>query len=249
MSGTGVWLAGARGSVATTAVLGALAVRAGLADRTGFVCEAPGFPDAGLPTVGDLVFGGHDLADVPPWKRAEQLADADVVPPGLPARLRGELAAVEADIVTGGADGRTRDPAGTLRRLADDIRAFRDRHGLERVVVVNVTATEPPTAPLDALGAELGEAALPLLHDALRTNDTRLVAAALGPYGAARLPAPAWRQAVLKCVFTGVPLSVVAGLDDRADAELTRMMTDYARERTAAGRDVPADVARFLEVR
>lgn len=54
---------------------------------------------------------------------------------------------------------------------------------------------------------------------------------------------------MLKCVFTGVPLSVVAGLDDRADAELTRMMTDYARERTAAGRDVPADVARFLEVR
>ncbi|GLZ11778.1 hypothetical protein Acsp04_20130 [Actinomadura sp. NBRC 104425] len=102
---------------------------------------------------------------------------------------------------------------------------------------------------LDALGAEVGGAALPLLHDALRTNDTRLVAAAVGPYGAARLPAPAWRQAVLKCVFTGVPLSVVAGLDDRADAELTRMMTDYARERTAAGRDVPADVARFLEVR
>ncbi|GAA4093498.1 EboA domain-containing protein [Actinomadura miaoliensis] len=102
---------------------------------------------------------------------------------------------------------------------------------------------------LDALGAEVGEAALPLLHDALRTNDTRLVAAALGPYAAERLPAPAWRQAVLKCVFIGVPLSVVAGLDDRADAELTRMMTDYARERTAAGRDVPADVARFLEVR
>ncbi|MEU6040173.1 inositol-3-phosphate synthase [Actinomadura sp. NPDC047616] len=147
MSGTGVWLAGARGSVATTAVLGALAVRAGLAERTGFVCEVPGFPDAGLPAVSDLVFGGHDLVDVPLLKRAEQLAHAGVVPPGLPARLRDELAAVEADIVTGGADGRTRDPAGTLRRLTDDIRAFRDRHALDRVVVVNVTATEPPTAP------------------------------------------------------------------------------------------------------
>ncbi|MBX6769787.1 MAG: EboA domain-containing protein [Actinomadura rubrobrunea] len=102
---------------------------------------------------------------------------------------------------------------------------------------------------LDALGAEVGDAALPLLNDALRTNDTRLVAAALGRYGAERLPAHNWRQAVLKCVFVGVPLSVVAGLDDRADGELTRMMTDYAHERTAAGRDVPADVARFLEVR
>ncbi|MFC5748995.1 EboA domain-containing protein [Actinomadura rugatobispora] len=102
---------------------------------------------------------------------------------------------------------------------------------------------------LDALGAEAGDAALPLLHDALRSNDSRLVAAALGPYAAARLPGPAWRQAVLKCAFTGVPLAVVAGLGERADAELTRMMSDYARERTAAGRDVPPDVARFLEAR
>lgn len=145
MSGTGVWLAGARGSVATTAILGALAVRAGLAERVGLVCEAPGFPDGGLPAVSDLVFGGHDLVDVPLLKRAERLADAGVVPHGLPARLRDDLAAVEADIVTGGADGRTRDLAGTLRRLVDDIAAFRDRHGLDRVVVVNVTATEPPT--------------------------------------------------------------------------------------------------------
>ncbi|GAA2453917.1 EboA domain-containing protein [Actinomadura vinacea] len=102
---------------------------------------------------------------------------------------------------------------------------------------------------LDALGAEVGHAALPLLHDALRSNDSRLVAAALGPYAAARLTGHAWRQAVLKCVFTGVPLALVAGLDERADAELARMMTDFARERTAAGRDVPPDVARFLEVR
>ncbi|MCW2903985.1 MAG: hypothetical protein JWO67_6250, partial [Streptosporangiaceae bacterium] len=102
---------------------------------------------------------------------------------------------------------------------------------------------------LAALDAEIGEGALSLVHDALRSNDTRLVAAALGPYGGARLSDHAWRQAVLKCVFTGVPLSQVTGLDRRADAELARMMTDYARERAAAGRDIPPDVTRFLDSR
>jgi hypothetical protein len=99
---------------------------------------------------------------------------------------------------------------------------------------------------LAAFDAELGEGALLLVHDALRSNDTRLVAAALGPYGGSRLAAHAWRQAVLKCVFIGVPLAVVDGLDRRADPELARMMADFARERTAAGRDVPPDVTRFL---
>ncbi|MEK8109707.1 EboA domain-containing protein [Micromonospora sp. M12] len=50
----------------------------------------------------------------------------------------------------------------------------------------------------------IGGAGVPLLHDAIRTNDTRLVAAALGPY-ARHLDPAAWRQAVLKCVFSGVP--------------------------------------------
>lgn len=89
---------------------------------------------------------------------------------------------------------------------------------------------------------DVGDAALPVVHDALRTNDTRLVAAALGPYGAAHLAAPAYRQAVLKCVFMGVPLADVAGLPERRDAELARMLGDFARERVAAGRPVPADV-------
>lgn len=89
---------------------------------------------------------------------------------------------------------------------------------------------------------DVGDAVLPVVHDALRTNDTRLVAAALGPYGATHLDASAYRHAVLKCVFTGVPLANIAGLPERRDAELARMFADFARERVAAGRPVPADV-------
>lgn len=88
----------------------------------------------------------------------------------------------------------------------------------------------------------LGAALLPAVHDGLRTNDVRIVAAALGEYGARHLARDAYRQAVVKCVFVGVPLSAVHGLAERQDAELARMLVDLAHERTAAGRPVPADV-------
>lgn len=93
-----------------------------------------------------------------------------------------------------------------------------------------------------------GPEALPLVEDALRTHDTHLIAAALGPYAASHLAPHPWRQAVLKCLFTGVPVDTVAGLHERArgDSELARMLTDYAAERTAAGRPVPADLHRVL---
>ncbi|WP_155375008.1 TIM barrel protein [Catellatospora vulcania] len=85
-----------------------------------------------------------------------------------------------------------------------------------------------------------------LLRDALRSNDTRLVAAALGP-GARDLPDAEWRQGVLKSVFMGLPLSGVDGLAQRADAELGRMLAALRREREAAGRTMPDDAVDLLE--
>ncbi|WP_420856904.1 EboA domain-containing protein, partial [Streptomyces populi] len=92
------------------------------------------------------------------------------------------------------------------------------------------------------------EEGLVLVQDALRANDTGLVAAAVGPFAAAHLDAHAWRHAVLKCLFTGVAAAAVAGLSDRArgDGELARMLGDFAAERTAAGRAVPGDLSHVL---
>nr|WP_223185210.1 EboA domain-containing protein [Streptomyces sp. CBMA152] len=91
-------------------------------------------------------------------------------------------------------------------------------------------------------------AGVPLVEDALRANDTRLVAAAVGPYAATHLDPHAWRHAVLKCLFTGVPVSAVASLAERAqgDTELARMLGDFAKERIAAGRPVPEDLHHVL---
>lgn len=117
------------------------------------------------------------------------------------------------------------------------VRVYRQGTGAERRAVLHA---------LPHLVA--GPDGLPLIEDALRTNDTRLVAAAVGPYAARHLDAHNWRHAVLKCLFTGVSVESVAALERRArgDAELARMLGDYATERTAAGRPVPEDLHRVL---
>ncbi|PWS52646.1 sugar phosphate isomerase [Streptomyces sp. FT05W] len=112
------------------------------------------------------------------------------------------------------------------------------------------TAAERRAVLLTLHRLDLGATALPLVEDALRTNDTRLVAAAVGPYGAAHLDAHGWRHAVLKCLFTEVPVEALDRLPERAsgDAELARMLGDFASERTAAGRAVPAGLRTVLEL-
>jgi len=89
---------------------------------------------------------------------------------------------------------------------------------------------------------ELGDQAAPLVEDAVRTNDPRLVSAALGPYAFDHLSDAAVEHAVLKCVSMGIRVSDLDGLDKRVTPELSRMLAAYAHERIAAGRNVDADV-------
>jgi len=100
---------------------------------------------------------------------------------------------------------------------------------------------------LAALPPETVPTGLELVKDALRANDIRLVAAAMGEFAARHLDAHSWRHGVLKCLFVGVPLAAVSDVDGRTDDELLRMVADYAEERRAAGREVPADAVKLLE--
>lgn len=89
--------------------------------------------------------------------------------------------------------------------------------------------------------------AVPIVQDALRTNDKRLIEAAIGDYATRHLADHDFRQGVLKCVFVGIPLAHVPGLPERLDAELAHMLGRYAEERQAAHRTVPTDVAEIIE--
>ncbi len=121
------------------------------------------------------------------------------------------------------------------RELAEEIRAlYRYGDAAEKRAVLRALPS-----------LDIAEGGVELLHDAIRSNDPRLVAAALGPY-ASHLGDEMWRQAVLKCVFMEIPLAVVAGLTGRADRELGRMLAGLADERRAAGRAMPSDAAALL---
>jgi myo-inositol-1-phosphate synthase len=147
-AGVGVWLVGARGSVAVTAMSGVAALKAGLVPPVGCVGELPEIAVARLPGYADLVFGGHDVTDCPLEKRAELLAGGGVLQPGLLDRVRDDLRAIDAEIRPGYTGDGGIEPAA----LVADIEDFRRRHGLERVVVVNVSSTERPAgAQLEAL--------------------------------------------------------------------------------------------------
>ena len=140
---TGVWFVGARGSVATTAVVGALGVAQGLAPVTGLVTELAELDPDGLPQLADLVFGGHDVSPQGLAKKAESLADGGVVPAALVTAVTTDLEAIDAEVRPGYVAGEEGVTA-AVERLAADISDFRRRHDLARVVVVDVASTQPP---------------------------------------------------------------------------------------------------------
>ncbi|MFJ4965179.1 inositol-3-phosphate synthase [Streptomyces sp. NPDC088729] len=147
---TGVWFIGARGSVATTATAGCAAIAAGLHPPSGMATETPPFARSGLPPLTSLVFGGHDILDCPLAKRAEALAEGGVLPHGLPAAVRAELDAADAEIRPGGPlPGDARTDEELITAFAADLAGFTRRHELARTVVVNVSSTEPAPGPDD----------------------------------------------------------------------------------------------------
>jgi sugar phosphate isomerase/epimerase len=155
------------------------------------------------------------------------------------------------------------DPQGLVHGTVDDLARTRLLAVLSQVLDSAVLSTEIAQLyrygddaerrgvlrGLAALSDQTVPTGLELVKDALRANDIRLVAAAMGEFAARHLDAHTWRHGVLKCLFVGVPLAAVAELDRRADDELLRMVADYAEERRAAGREVPADAVKLLEAR
>lgn len=84
--------------------------------------------------------------------------------------------------------------------------------------------------------------------EGIRTNIKPVFAAIAhrNPYPAERLYEAAWNQMVLKCLFVGLPLVPVVGLDERVNVPLMRMLCDYAHERWAAGRSVSPELWRCV---
>ncbi|MBX9421373.1 MULTISPECIES: inositol-3-phosphate synthase [Streptomyces] len=220
---TGVWFVGARGSVATTAVVGAAAVGAAVVPPVGMVSELDVFAAAGLPALDRLVFGGHDVTDTPLPKRAEQLAACGVFPRSLLAVVEPALRAADREIRPGARTDSDRPQREAAAALAEDIAAFRERHGLDQVVVVDVSSTEPPVAPHPA------HESLSALEEALAHSRDVLPASSLYAYAALRAdcgfveftPSPGVRLPALRelAELRGLPY---AGSDGKTGETLVR---------------------------
>lgn len=91
--------------------------------------------------------------------------------------------------------------------------------------------------------------------EGIRSNMANVLEAIMyeNPYPSAQLDEPAWNQLVMKAFFTDKDVNRIYGFDDRANGELTRILSDYAHERWAAGRSVNPmlwrSTARFIDTR
>lgn len=151
----GVWIIGACGDVATTALLGVRALRRGLTDATGLVTELADFKALELAGYDRLVFGGCDLRREPAVERARRIhREHGVIPDAILDAVLPDLADVDrhvsAGIVTGAGAA---SGSGRLRRAVEHVTAaierFREATRVARVVVVNLASTEPivPDSP------------------------------------------------------------------------------------------------------
>ncbi|HID78224.1 MAG TPA: myo-inositol-1-phosphate synthase, partial [Planctomycetaceae bacterium] len=163
----GIWLIGAKGNVATSAILGLSALARGLIDQTGLVTALPSFRSIGLSDWSRFVVGGHEIREVGLFRAALRLSEeTGAVDRELVAACREDLEAIESRIRPGtvlnvGATiagfaaswvPRAETPRQAVARLEEDLRCFAEGEGLEHVVVINVASTEPRRDPAEVPG-------------------------------------------------------------------------------------------------
>ncbi len=160
----GVWLIGARGSIATCFVYGLAGLREGLLEPTGIVTESELLNHLPLRDLGDMVVGGHEVASGDLSRSAGDLVRHGVLSAELVAAAVGDAAAFDARVRPGILDvadvGLARlDPASSrlsglspleqAERLGSDFEDFRRSQGVDRLVVVNLASTEAWREPQD----------------------------------------------------------------------------------------------------
>ena len=67
------------------------------------------------------------------------------------------------------------------------------------------------------------------------------------PYPFDHFDEDAWNQMVVKCVFNGVPIETIVGLQERRNPEAVQMLRDLVAERRAAGRTLPDAVHAYVD--
>ncbi len=154
----GIWLIGARGSVATTVIAGALALKKDLIPPTGMITATDSFKDLDLIDIQDLRFGGCDIRSGSFLESCKQMClDNCALDGKILDAISTDAREIEPFIYTGSLKNcgdaiQDLTPAEkknikTLRneiaQIRSHIRQFKNDNGLKDVVVVNLASTEP----------------------------------------------------------------------------------------------------------
>ena len=156
---TGLWMIGVSGAVGSTVALGVVALRKKLASPTGLVTALPPFRKSRLVDPGSIIIGGHEIRGQSPLEAVRALHErAKLFDEELIKACAASLRAVQKNIRPGTLVGagptvrklaatsfcpRDATPAAAVKRLSADMIAFRRRHRLDHVVVINVASSEP----------------------------------------------------------------------------------------------------------
>jgi len=190
----GLWMIGACGGVSATTALGLSALARGLTPTTGLVTALPRLAALDLDEPAAFVVGGHDVRQATLLSAVRELhRRSNVFDERTVAACAPDLEAWSANVRPGVAfrpnaalavladrpDVRTfPTPKAAIDQVQRDLRAFRQDHKLDQLVVVNAASTEPPFEP----GPECESA--DRLAAALEKPTTALPASSLYAYAA-----------------------------------------------------------------
>lgn len=156
----GIWLLGAKGGVATTAIVGLAALRKGLIGNHGLVSQLPQFAELDLADWNDFFVGGHDIRKTTLYDEALKLHEVShVIDRHVIDGVKDELEAIDANIragvlfnvgktIEGLADesllSNIETPRESITRVQNDLKEFVAANKLDQLIVMNVASTEPP---------------------------------------------------------------------------------------------------------
>ena len=159
MSKVGVWIVGASGSVATTAMAGAVALAKRQAKPTALVTALPQFRKVKFCGFDSMVFGGHEirepdlLGELKALHANSGLLSPEIIKAAAPAFRRIKKRIRPGTVIGCGKPVEAmatlkliagRKPADVVRKIRRDLEDFRKASRCDRLVVLNLSSTEPP---------------------------------------------------------------------------------------------------------
>jgi myo-inositol-1-phosphate synthase len=155
----GLWLVGANGGVASTAITGLVALKKGLIGDAGLVTQLPRFQSLDLASWDRFVVGGHEIRQARAYDEALRMhTESRAIDSAILAQCRAELERIDKNIRPGTIHNvgptirnlaeesvrkRRESPRAAVERLQADLTEFAKTHKLAHVVMVNVASTEP----------------------------------------------------------------------------------------------------------